>query len=242
VTAGPIVVQRKAWREQVKLPLKVALTRLGAWCNPALVYGLNGFFNYLHVGWWLRTHGYKPGVLVRSRYELFDLAAAEISERDVLYLEFGVHAGVSMRYWAQLLKSPRSQLHGFDSFLGLPHDWSLEGHGRGYFSTGGAVPKIDDARVSFFPGWFEDTLPKYVWPPHDVLVVMMDADLYSSTSTALSFVRERLRPGSYLYFDQFHHRGDELRAFAELVDEHAIRFRLVGASKELSNLLFVRLP
>ena len=230
------------WRDDSKLPVKVALTRLGALCTPSLIYGLNGVFNYLHVGWWLRAHGYEPTVRVTSRYELFDLLAREIGERDVLYLEFGVHAGVSMRYWSRLLKSSRSRLHGFDSFVGLPHDWSLEGHGRGYFSTGGAVPEIEDPRVSFYPGWFEDTLPEYIWPEYDVLVVMMDADLYSSTTTALSFVRERLRPGSYLYFDQLHHRCDELRAFAELVDEHDIRFRLVGASKELSSVLFQRLP
>jgi hypothetical protein len=230
------------WRDASKLPLKVALTRLGTLCTPSLIYGLNGVFNYLHVGWWLRVHGYEPTVRVTSRYELFDLLAGEIGERDVLYLEFGVHAGVSMRYWSGLLKSPRSRLHGFDSFVGLPHDWSLEGHGRGYFSTGGAVPEIEDPRVSFYPGWFEDTLPEYVWPEYDVLVVMMDADLYSSTTTALSFVRERLRPGSYLYFDQLHHRCDELRAFAELVDEHDIHFRLVGASRELSRVLFQRLP
>ena len=230
------------WREGLKLPLKVVLTRLGALCSPALVYSLNGFFNYLHVGWWLRSHGYEPAVRTSSRYELFDLAAAEMSERKVLYLEFGVHAGVSMRYWSHLLKDPRSRLHGFDSFLGLPHDWTLEGHGRGFFSTGGALPTIDDPRVTFFPGWFEDTLQEYVWPEHEVLFVMLDADLYTSTATVLSFVREKLQPGSYLYFDQFHHRGDELRAFAELVDEHPIHFRLVGASRELSNVLFMRVP
>jgi Macrocin-O-methyltransferase (TylF) len=228
--------------EDLKLALKVGLTRLGAVCSAGMVYGLNGTFNYLHVGWWLRAHGFEAGVRVASRYELFDLIALEIGERDVLYLEFGVHTGTSIRYWAHLLRSPRSRLHGFDSFAGLPHDWSLEGHGRGYFSTGGAVPEIDDSRIEFFPGWFEETLPNYVWPEHDVLVVMMDADLYSSTATALSFVRERLRPGSYLYFDQFHHRCDELRAFAELLDEHDMRFRLVGAGRELSNVLFQRLP
>ena len=229
-------------RERLKLALKVALTRLGAWCSPGLVYSLNGAFNYLHVGWWLRAHGYQTTVRVKSRYELFDLIAAAVGEQAVLYLEFGVHTGVSMRYWSPLLQSPGSRLHGFDSFEGLPHDWSLEGHGRGYFSTDGVVPAIDDPRVSFYPGWFEDTLPEYVWPEHDVLVVMMDADLYSSTTTALAFVKDMLQPGSYLYFDQFHHRCDELRAFAELVEEHELRFRLVGTSKDLSNVLFEQLP
>jgi len=223
-----------------KLVPKVTLTRVGAACSERVLYNLNGVFNYLHVGWWLQAHGFEPGLRVKSRYELFDLVGREIADRDVLYLEFGVHMGKSISYWSKLLRNPRSRLHGFDSFVGLPHDWSLDGHERGYFSTGGAIPEIDDPRVEFFPGWFEETLPRYAWTEHDVLVVMIDADLYSSTSTVLSFVRERLRPGSFLYFDEFHHRGDELRAFAELVDEHDLRFRLVGASRELSNVLFER--
>ena len=168
--------------------------------------------------------------------------AAEVGDRAVLYMEFGVHAGVSIRYWSQLLTNPAAKLHGFDSFVGLPHDWTLEGHPRGYFSTEGAVPVVDDPRVEFFAGWFEDTLPAYEWPEHDVLVVMVDADLYSSTTTVLAAVRDHLVPGSFLYFDQLHHRADELRAFAELIDEHRdLHFRIVGATRELSSVLFQRI-
>jgi Macrocin-O-methyltransferase (TylF) len=226
------------WKEAPKL----ALTRLGAHCSQPLIYSLNGAFNYLHIGWWLRANGFDVPVRVRTRYQLFDLVAAEVGDRDVLYMEFGVHAGVSIRYWSQLLTSPAAKLHGFDSFVGLPHDWTLEGHPRGYFSTDGAVPIVDDPRISFFAGWFEDTLPAYEWPEHDVLVVMLDADLYSSTSTVLAAVRDHLVPGSFLYFDQLHHRADELRAFAELIDEHRdMRFRIVGATRELSSVLFQRI-
>jgi hypothetical protein len=131
-------------------------------------------------------------------------------------------------------------LHGFDSFLGLPQDWSLEGHERGFFSTGGRPPDIDDPRVQFFVGWFDETLPAYRWPPHEVLVIMLDADLYTSTSTVLSHVEERLAPGSYLYFDQFHHRCDELRAFADLLDRTSFDFRLVAATRDMSSLAFQR--
>jgi macrocin-O-methyltransferase TylF-like protien len=230
-----------------KVGAKILLARLGSVSSPRLVYNLNGAFNYLHVGWWLRAHGFRPRVHVRSRYEprsraeLFQLIAAEVAEREVLYLEFGVAAGNSMRQWSELLRNPRSSLHGFDSFLGLPHDWSLEGHQRGTFSTGGRPPEIDDPRVQFFTGWFKETLPSYRWPEHEVLVVVMDADLYSSTKTALEHVKPRLLPGSFLYFDQFHHRCDELRAFAELLEENGLRFDLVAASSDLSKVVFKRL-
>jgi hypothetical protein len=224
-----------------KATAKVLLTRLGSVCSSRAIYNLNGVFNYLHVGWWLRAHGFRPSVRVSSRDELFRLIAAEVAERQVLYLEFGVAHGSSIRRWSELLHNPRSALHGFDSFLGLPHDWSLEGHERGYFSTGGRPPVIDDPRVQFFVGWFEETLPDYRWPDHEVLVVVMDADLYSSTSIALQHVKHRLVPGSYLYFDQFHHRCDELRAFAELLDEKLFSFQLLAASQDLSNVAFKRI-
>lgn len=227
---------------QMKHTAKLLLTRMGARCSSGLVYNLNGAFNYLHVGWWLDSHGFDDGVRVESREQLWQMVGEELADRDVLYLEFGVHQGVSMQYWSRILRNPHSRLHGFDSFLGLPHDWTLEGHERGHFSTNGNVPQVDDPRVQFFPGWFEETLPRYHWSDHDALVVMLDADLYTSTATVLAHVRDHLTPGSYLYFDQFHHRGDELRAFAELVDEHELRFRLVGASADLSNVLFQRLP
>jgi hypothetical protein len=226
---------------------KILLTRLGPLCSANLIYNLNGALNYLHVGWWLRAHGFHPRISVPSRYEprsraeLFRLIAAEVADREVLYLEFGVASGSSIRQWSELLRNPRSSLHGFDSFLGLPHDWSLEGHEQGAFSTGGEPPKFDDSRVRFFTGWFAETLPSYRWPEHEKLVVVMDADLYSSTSTALEHVKPHLVPGSFLYFDQFHHRCDELRAFAELLDESTLRFELFAASQDLSKVAFKQL-
>jgi O-methyltransferase len=216
------------------------LTRLGSVLGARAIYNLNGCFNYMYVGWWFRSRGLAPETVVRSRFDLFDLIAREVGDRAVLYLEFGVAAGNSMRYWSSLLRSPKAQLHGFDSFVGLPQDWSLEGHEVGAFSTGGAVPHIDDERVRFFPGVFTDTLPAYQWPDHDVLVAMLDADLYSSTATALAFVATRLQPGSYLYFDQFHHRCDELRAFTEFLQEHPMTFRVVGTTRELTSVAFQR--
>ncbi len=219
---------------------KRLLVHTGAASSGRTIYNLNGAFNYLHVGWWLRSHGFEPGEFFPSRYELFDRIAAEIGGRETLYLEFGVAQGVSMSYWAGLLANPASHLHGFDSFLGLPHDWSLEGHGRGYFSTGGSLPSIDDPRVELFPGWFDETFPQYVWPDHDALVCMLDADLYASTVAVLDFVKGHLGKGSYLYFDQFHHRSDELRAFSEFLDENPMTFRLMGATHEFSCVAFQR--
>jgi Macrocin-O-methyltransferase (TylF) len=233
-------VSRKARVSDPRLPAKVLMTRFGSRLGERTLYNLNGCLNYLYAGWWFRSHGFLGGAVVGSRFDVFDRIAAEVGDRDVLYLEFGVHTGSSMRHWSNLLPGPQSHLHGFDSFWGLPHDWSLEGHPRGYFSTSGAIPQIDDPRVEFFAGLFEETLPGYEWPEHDVLVAVLDADLYASTATALSFLEGHLTPGSYLYFDQLHHRSDELRALSEFLDEHPMTLQVVARTRELSCVAFRR--
>jgi hypothetical protein len=65
-------------------PAKVLLTRLGSVCSARAIYDFNGVFHNLHVGWWLRAHGFRPAVRVGSREELSRYIAAEIAERIVL--------------------------------------------------------------------------------------------------------------------------------------------------------------
>ena len=109
-----------------------------------------------------------------------------------------------------------------------------------YFDVHGQVPQIDDPRVQFFKGWFEQTLADYRFPPHDVMVVIMDADLYSSTSLVLKFLEHAIVPGTYLYFDEFNHRFDELRAFGEFIKRTGMKFSVVGATHSMAHVMFQR--
>jgi hypothetical protein len=184
--------------------LKQAVTQVGAACSLPMPSSIDTALNYLWVGRWMRERGFHVQRRAESREQMFEDIADKISGREVLYLEFGVYGGTSIRYWSQLLRNPRSKLHGFDSFEGLPEAWgSID---KGHFDKGGSVPEIDDPRVSFFKGWFSDTLPKYKLPSHDILFVTLDADLYSSTKTVLDFIRPHVSPGTYFYFDEFHFR------------------------------------
>jgi hypothetical protein len=131
-----------------------------------------------------------------------------------------------MRWWSEHLTAPGARLVGFDSFEGLPEDWR-PGLGTGHFSTG-SIPQIDDARVSFEVGWFDDTLPKFDVPEHDQLIVNVDSDLYSSAVTVLGWVEQLLRPGSLMYFDEFPDRDHEMRAFAELRARSPLTFTPLG--------------
>lgn len=69
-----------------------------------------------------------------------------------------------------------------------------------------------------------------------------DADLYSSTVTVLNKIEPWLTPGSFIYFDEFDHRYDEMRAFAEFLDRTGMRFELYAASRDLAHAAFRVVP
>jgi hypothetical protein len=219
--------------------VKYLLTRIGEQLSSEALRRVNAVADYLEVGRWMRVHGYRPNRSFSRREELFDSVAARIARRKVLYLEFGVYRGDATRYWSKLLLNPNSRLHGFDSFEGLPDDW-LPHRPAGHFSLGGSIPRVDDSRVQFFKGWFGETLPVYTPPPHEVLVLNFDADLYSSTVVVLDALEAAIVPGTFIYFDEFNHRAHELRAFDEFITRTGMTFNAVGATRTLEHVVFQR--
>ena len=59
--------------------------------------------------------------------------------------------------------------------------------------------------------------------------------------TVLDAVEGLLAPGAFLYFDEFNHRADEMRAFAEFLDRTGMRFELFAATPDLAQVAFRRL-
>lgn len=218
------------WKRQALLDTG---SRLPDW----LVSGCLSVAEVLDMGRWLRFSGYTCKSFFATRELLFEAVARSIQNQAVAYLEFGVWQGVSMRAWSTLLKNAESRLHGFDSFMGLPEDWRA-GFSKGHFNTGGLLPNIEDPRAELFKGWFHETLPGYTLPLHDVLVVNIDADLYLPARYVLDFLAPHLRPGDFLYFDEFHIPRDEARAFREFVRNSGIAFSLFGATKGFAGAVF----
>jgi hypothetical protein len=56
------------------------------------------------------------------------------------YLEFGVFTGGTIRFMAKRVGA--NSIHGFDSFQGLPEDWSGFQLGTAAFDVGGRLPKV----------------------------------------------------------------------------------------------------
>ncbi|MFZ1083877.1 MAG: TylF/MycF/NovP-related O-methyltransferase [Terracidiphilus sp.] len=225
--------------DSLKDSAKRVLLFIGTFLSVRAVFCLDAAINYLELGRWMRAKGYETSRRFAHREDLYDLIGKEVGQRDVLYMEFGVYQGEATRYWSKLLLNPRSRLHGFDSFEGLPENW-LSHIQKGHFDTDGAIPQIEDPRVKFFKGWFQDTLPNYEYSPHEILVINLDADLYSSTIYVLRALKDRIIPGTYLYFDEFCSRRDELRAFDEFINETGMKFSLLWGTQTLRHVVFRR--
>jgi len=222
--------------EYLSASAKELLTRVGRLVPVTYLRLSQAAVNYLAHGRWMHDRGFDLGERLQNRQQVWASVAHRVCEQRVLYLEFGVAHGGSMGYWSKMLRNPQSLLHGFDSFEGLP-----QAGGRwvkGEFSIAGQVPIFEDERVQFFKGWFEDVLPEYSVPPHDVLVMNFDADLYSSTIYVLRRMRPHIREGTFLYFDEIHYAEHEQRAFDEFVGESKLKFRCVAADKSLAHVFF----
>jgi hypothetical protein len=166
----------------------------------------------------------------RDRDDLLDFAAerARAEGLNGLVCEFGVSGGKSIRRLAGAFP----QVHGFDSFKGLPEDWSGTRETRGRFSQKGRLPKVP-ANARLHPGWFEQSLPPFLQAhPGPASLLHLDADLYSSTKTVLTLMTPRIRPGTVPLFDEYlgywNWRAHEYRALQEWVRESGATYSYIG--------------
>jgi O-methyltransferase len=164
----------------------------------------------------------RPPHAAAHKLELHDFAAHHIGvNSDLRYLEFGVHGGDSIRRFASIFTNPAARFVGFDSFVGLPEGWgSLP---PGHFSIDGKMPLIEDHRVDFAKGWFQNTtrtfLPGLKYGPNKVTLVHFDADLYSSTLFLLSALWWHV-PDYFFIMDEF--IGQELAALRNFVSAYPV--------------------
>lgn len=224
--------------------LKSTLNKAGYHVPRSVVGRLESAMNYLYVARWMKDHQFSPSYSLNARRDLIATVASLICDDEVLYLEFGVYQGAAIRQWSTLLKNKATRLHGFDSFEGLPEQWDDHSGSflrKGHFSTQGNIPQIPDNRVKFFKGWFQDTLPEYEFVDSPILVIFLDADLYSSTSYVLKTLRPHIKIGTILYFDEFWDRYHEMKAFGEFLAETAMRFELLAVANGMRCVAFRRI-
>lgn len=160
-------------------------------------------------------HHLKLPVITGSMLRTFQHAFAA-APASGLVLEFGVRHGNTIR---QIAAMAGQEVHGFDSFEGLPEAWHDES--KGSYSTRGVIPAVPK-NVQLHAGWFDRTLPAFLSEnPGPARLLNIDCDIYSSTKTVLDCLASRIVPGTVIVFDEYigneHWREDEFKAFQEAV-------------------------
>ena len=181
----------------------------------------------------IREYDFSGSRFFESREAIYDFVNKElVGESPLSYLEFGVFEGKSIKYWANINKNKDSVFVGFDTFTGLPENWyNLSGTMRkNHFDTNGRTPVVDDQRVSFVKGMFQDTLLPFLhgFSPNGKLVIHNDSDLYSSTLYTMARIFPFLKAGTIIIFDEFSSPLHEMRAFADFTQSHLVKYKIIA--------------
>jgi hypothetical protein len=173
----------------------------------------------------------RNAAIYKSRRDLFAACLEQSGQvPGGLNMEFGVYKGDSINLLAKL--APQREFLGFDSFEGLPEQWTIESK-KGAFDVGGKLPKVRK-NVALVKGFYAMTLPKFRAENQNAAVAFLhvDCDLYSATREIFEFLGDRFRPGTVIVFDEFYNYPDwlwhEYKAWREFVEERKVKFTYLG--------------
>jgi predicted O-methyltransferase YrrM len=181
----------------------------------------------------------QAAMMLRDRFDLLRFALSR-APAEGLVLEFGVEKGLSITCLAQ---ATDRTVHGFDSFQGLPDDWSGTGSVRGTFDRRGQLPKVPGT-VALHVGWFDATVPAFL-AEHagPVALLHVDCDIYSSTKTIFALLAERIVPGTVIVFDEYYNypgwRQHEYKAFQEFLAASGRSYDYLGYAGEKGHVAVV---
>lgn len=167
-----------------------------------------------------------------DRFAMYDYISNEyINNKPIHYLEFGVFKGDSINKWTCLNTHSRSHFYGFDTFEGLPEDWSSKER-KGFFNVDGQLPTVTDGRVTFIKGLFQQTLPTFLkdYHPECESLVHLDADLYSATLFCLTQLDRITSKGTIIIFDEFSVLLHEFSAFHDYTRSYYREWEFVCVS------------
>lgn len=177
---------------------------------------------------WLVKH--RPSVYPTRNSLYKGIRVATFRDEPIMFLEFGVYEGDSMRLWTKIADHKDSRFWGFDSFEGLPE--SEPPFMEGSF---GEIepPTLEDGRVALVAGWFNDTLPKWMGDPlapksYPNVVIHIDCDLYSSTLYVLTMLDRFMTPGTIIIFDETSAAEHEFRALIDWTTAYRRSYHVLG--------------
>ena len=125
-------------------------------------------------------------------------------------VEFGAYKGGNAAFMAHVARRvmPGTRVFALDTFAGMPAtDRSVDAHSGGDFGDASLkdVQQFLDARgldnVTLVAGRFEDTARDLVDQHGPFTLAHIDCDIYSAVACAYETIRNAMRPGSYIVFD-----------------------------------------
>ena len=172
-------------------------------------------------------------LMLDDRFKVLDYALNKCLTNQVsksgLFLEFGVFEGESINFCADL--APTKTFTGFDSFEGLPETWGGK-EAKGHFDLNGKLPQVRK-NVELNKGWFDDSLPKFLEKnTNDVAFLHIDCDLYSSTKTIFDNLKNKIKIGTIIVFDEYFNypnwQKHEYKAFQEFVQANNVQYEYLA--------------
>jgi hypothetical protein len=145
-----------------------------------------------------------------------------LKELKILYIEFGVFKGRSIKWFAENQQNPDSIFVGLDTFEGLPQAWVTANQPAGMYTANGIAPIVKDERILFIRGLFNQSHPEWskILKEHStslICIAHMDSDIYGSALYTLSALSHKFDK-FYVIFDEF--LGDECRAFEDFKEAY----------------------
>ena len=122
-------------------------------------------------------------------------------------LEFGVFDGTTIKQIREAFIED-TPIYGFDTFVGLPEDWTGTELKKGNFNIGGKLPDVPNVR--FFKGLFKDTIPIYLQIAKPIKLIHVDCDLYSSTKDVLYPLNSLICSGTIICFDEWYYNAKDI--------------------------------
>ena len=148
----------------------------------------------------------------------FEYLLKQLDHIDGRIVECGVGPGRSIFAFSIISQSvTRSrEIWGFDTFEGIPpptiEDGKSNQHKAGWWNHpqrqvvellqfNGIDPTFISKNITFIPGGFDESLPKYDGAP--IALLHLDVDFYESYKIALESLYDYVAPGGIVAFDEY---------------------------------------
>lgn len=168
--------------------------------------------------------------IVSKQWQDYMKYVCELVSLDGYWLEFGVASGGSIKFIANQPKCHK--IYGFDCFTGLPEKW--KNLSKGHFNLDGKPPTIDNAKIEFIVGMIEETLPEFVKRmDKPAAFIHIDTDLYSTCSTILSCLKEKIITGTIIALDDVHNWKECLDGEMTALIESEIKYEWIAHTQHV---------